>query len=498
VALTRKFFGGTVSEGAAFAFGVATAPVLAPGIETLRQAAWGLHAVRIPEAAELAAGVAQGKVDPGTAAGWAKAHGFGQGVFDALVTLARTAPDVGTAMQAWRRGKLSAAQFATVLERHGIDAQWNAAIEALKDAILSPGELAAAIHRGLVPAEGLVLGEQPTGPFKVDAYPVEPIDAVAEAAGSGFDRERLQVLVGLQGLPMGPHEAANALFRGVITHGDYIRAFNTSNMRNEWAQAILDQSRQIPTARDFLENALRGYSDLQGAIAGAALHGMSAEHATLIYQNQGRPMPVRRITQALARGAKFNPEPGEITDPYMASIVEGSLKPGYYELEEAMKYTPPSVFAIRQLAQSGTWDEATVRTRLLWLGWFPDDAAEVAKAWTTGSGGTADSHVAKAQTQLWTATHSSYLNREASATVARTKLGQAGVAATAITQILGIWDQERELIRKGLSPANVKKAFVKGSRNNATGQPWTRDEAIAFLVGLGWSANEANDYLDIP
>jgi len=498
VALLGKFFGRTASEGAAYAFGVATGPILAPATEAIRQEAWKFYQTRIPGVADLAAGVAQGKVDEPSAREWASRQGFGDTAFTALVNIATAAPDAGTAMQAWRRGNLTDAQFQAVLKRHGIADEWDAAVESLKMEILSPGELAAAIHRGLVPDPGLLKGEQPTGPFNIEAYPVYDIPTLEEAAGSGYDRNRLGVLVGLQGLPMGTHEAAQAYFRGIITHGDYVRAFNESNSRNEWAEAVLGYARQIPTARDFLENALRGYSTLAEAVAGAALHGMSPEHATLIYQNQGRPMAVRQITQALARGAKFNPEPGEIKDPYLASIVEGSLKPAYYEFAQALKYTAPSVFAIRQLAQSGTWDEAKTRERLLWLGWVPEDAAEVAKAWTTSGGTATDPHIAKAQSQLWTATHNSYLNREASTTVAATKLGQAGVAASAIQTVLGIWDHERELIRKGLSPANVKKAFAKGSRNNATGQPWTRDEAIAFLIGLGWSANEANDYLDIP
>src|SRR6185437_8372620 len=97
------------------------------------------------------------------------------------------------------------------------------AIESLKDVFLSPGEIAAAIHRGLIPDPGILLGEQPQPPFKVDAYPVQPIDAVAEARAAGLDEERLKVLVGLQGLPMGVIEAAQAYFRGDITHGDYIR-----------------------------------------------------------------------------------------------------------------------------------------------------------------------------------------------------------------------------------------------------------------------------------
>ena len=498
MALTRKFFGGMASEGAAFAFGYAASPVLSPAVETIRQEAWKLHAVRVPEAAELAAAVAQGKLDAGTGADWASRHGFGSDVFGQLVTIARTAPDVGTAMQAWRRGEIGPGEFATVLERHGIAPEWNAAIEALKLEILSPGELAAAIHRGLVPDPGLLRGEQPSGAFNVEAYPVYNIDALTEAAGSGFDHDRLGVLVGLQGLPMGTHEAAQAYFRGIITHGDYVRAFNESNSRNEWAEAVLGYSRQIPTARDFLENALRGYRTLDEALAGAALHGMSPEHATMIYQNQGRPMTVGNITKALARGGKFQPEPGEIKDPYQASIVEGSIKPAYYDLLKALRYSYPSAFFMRGLVQSGHLTAAEFEQYGLEQGWRPDLAKKIADSLAPTTTTATDTHIGKAQTQLWNTTHSSYVNREISDAQARNALGTSGVQSSAVAAVLSLWQAERDLIRKQLTPAQVKKALAKGSRNAATGQPWTRDEALAWLVAAGYSANDANDFLDIP
>jgi hypothetical protein len=488
VAIIGRLFGSTVATGAGFAFGHATSPVLAPAIEELRQQAWSTYQTRIPSAAELAAGVAEGKVADGTARNWAHHNGFGDTSFDAMVAIAKTAPDVAMAMQAWRRGELTKGQFETVLQRHGIDGAWYQAVEALKASLLSPGELAAAIHRGLVPDAGLLLGEQPTAPFKVEAYPVENIDALTEAAGAGFDRERLQVLVGLQGLPMGAHEAAQAYFRNIITHGDYIRAFNTSNLRNEWAQAILDQTRQIPTARDFFENALRGYHDLAWAQEQAQRHGMSEADSLVIYQNQGRPMNLHAITQGLARGGKFKPEPGEITDPYMASIVEGNLKPAYYDLAFAARYTLPTAFAIRQLAQSGVWDEAKVALRLKQLGWLPEDADEVAKAWS-GAGGIAkpDSHVGKAQTQLWTATHRSYIIDKITRAQADTALSHiipdAGVRGT----VLDTWDVERTVTVKPLTPSQIKKAYAANVI--------TIDDAIARLEEQGREEADARLYL---
>jgi hypothetical protein len=104
----------------------------------------------------------------------------------------------------------------------------------------------------------------------------------------------------------------------------------------------------------------------------------------VIYQNQGRPMNIHAIQQALARGAKFNPEPGEITDPFDAAIVEGNLKPAYYELAKSLRFTLPSVFTMRALAESGVWSEAKTAERLKWAGWLPADADEAAKAWSAG------------------------------------------------------------------------------------------------------------------
>jgi hypothetical protein len=305
------------------------------------------------------------------------------------------------------------------LTRSGLPPEWIQPIIDKFDDILTPGELAAAIHRGLVPDPGILLGEQPSGPRKVASYPVQPINAVKEAAGSGYNEERLAVLVGLQGLPMGPHEAAQALFRGIITHGDYIAAFNESNSRNEWAQAVLDQSRQIPTARDFFENALRGYHEFDWALEQAKRHGMSEADATVIYQNQGRPMNIHAITQALARGAQFNPEPGELTDPYKASIVEGNVKPAYYEMAESLKYTLPSAFVMRQLASSGVWSEAKTAERLKWAGWFPQDADEAAAAWAApATTATKDNPwIDKARQRWWTDAQNAFIKYDTPRTV---------------------------------------------------------------------------------
>jgi hypothetical protein len=387
--IVGKLFGNAVSSAVGFGAGVALGPVLGPAVREIANSVNSRYSFVFPEPGTLALGVAQGQVDAGDARRWASYHGVGDAAFAALVSIANTGPGVPVAFDLWRRGKIDEAGFRRAAKRGGLEREWVDALVQVKLSVLDPADLARGIHRGLIPDPDLLQGTLPSGEGNVSAYPVYNVDALAEALAAGLDKDHLGVLVGLQGNPMGAHEAAQAYFRAILTNDDYLRAIAEGNTRNEWADAIREQSRQIPTAREFLENALRGYRTLAEALAGAARHGMSEDDATMIYQNQGRPMNVRQITQALARGGVFRPEPGEIHDPYDASIVEGNLKPAYYDLAKALRYTLPSAFTMRQLTASGVWSEAKTAERLKWAGWFPADADEAAKAWATAKAGSA-------------------------------------------------------------------------------------------------------------
>jgi hypothetical protein len=221
-------------------------------------------------------------------------------------------------------------------------------------------------------------------------------------------------------------------------------------------EAVLEYARQIPTARDFFENALRGYHDARvGAGAGeAARH--EPEDSLVIYQNQGRPMNIRQITQALSRGGEFNPEPGELTDPYEASVVEGNVKPGYYELAKALKYTLPSPFVMRQLTESGVWTEAKAAKRLKDIGWIPEDADEAAKAWA----------------------------RRRRAARSRGRPRRKRTSGRALT------------IRKQLTITDLKRDLQEARAELATGNLWTRDEVLTAVVNRGYSLNDATSLIE--
>jgi hypothetical protein len=457
--LLAKFTGGTIGGAASYAAGGATSRVLTPGLQSLENEAWKRNAVVPPDAYVLAEGVAQGQVDPKAAHAWAAEQGIGTAQFAALVSIANSGPGLSAALELWRRNLIGEAAFRRALKRMGLEPEWIDGLVQIKGRLLDVADLARAIHRGLIPDPGLLQGDLPQSEGNVPAYPVYPIDAKQSAAGHGYSLDELGTLVGLQGNPMGAHEAAQATFRGILTPDDYLRAVAEGNTRNEWAHAIFEQSKQIPTARDFIENALRGYRTFDDALAGAARHGMSEADATVIYQNAGRPMNIRQITQALARGAKFNPEPGEIPDPYLASIVEGPVKPGYYELAESLKYVYPAFFQTLNALKNGWIDEATATQWMLYQGYEPGAVDAIVSNVAKLAGNTATAavppEVKSQQTKLLATLRTAYVKDGADAGDVTKALEAVPYPHSLIDGLFHVW--------------NIERAFEHGQQPPAAG-----------------------------
>lgn len=438
----------------------ASSDAVGPVMEPVRQRSNQRNAVRVLDPGTIAELIAQLILDTDEGNAEALRSGVNPNRLQALTLLAQAVPGIGEARTLRRRQKgadrqITLDQVHHVYAKNQIESQYWDALDALIFDILSPGEIAAAIHRGLIPdPDNLLLGQQPEPPFNVEAYPVyDSINALAEAMGHGYDRDRLGVLVGLQGLPMGVIEAAHAYWRGILTKGDYIRAFNESNNRNEWAEAVLEYSRQIPTARDFFENALRGHHTFEWAAEQAARHGMSATDSEIIYQNQGRPLNLHQITQALAWGAKYNPASTDDPDPWMQAVLLGPVRPEYYDMQHTLKYTLPSAFYFRSLQEQNVLNEADAAMWYKRLGWPPELADLVAKAYAkpTTTAAKENPYVSKADNQLWTALHKAYVKTGAARAAVEPILGHLIPVDTVREAVFADWDLEREA--QALAPA---------------------------------------------
>lgn len=224
------FFGGAI--------GAAARTAIEPQIEPARQKAWANNTFRILELEALAELVAQGLVDLDEVLDEAKRNGYDENRIQAVAAMLQRAPNESTAQDLRRRHKISGEQLRHAFAKAKIEPQYWEALADLVDERLSPQVVALAIVRGLIEDPGILPVGPPDAVGNVPAFPVFNIDAVDEAASSGFNLDRLSVLTGIAGRPMGPEAAAAATFRGILERADFDRAIAEGDVRNEWADSI--------------------------------------------------------------------------------------------------------------------------------------------------------------------------------------------------------------------------------------------------------------------
>lgn len=409
-------------------------------------------------------------------AGEVARSGLNEERFKALLGEALNAPGLGELYAMWRRGAITPEQFAHGLRKAKLEPSWDTPLRALHDVLLSPDTLANARQQGFV---------------SVDRQH-------AESALQGVTSERADVLFELSGNPPGPGELQRALNRGVIDRATFDQAIREGRTKTKYTGFYETMARQLLTASTYVTAFLKGHISRDQMHAGIAQWGYTSEDGDLWYESEGRPASVHQIHIGYARGAKLAGASDE-QDAIRKAVAQSDIRPEYADLLYAGRYSYPSAFVLRSLVQSGALTAKEGEALLLESGWKPDLAAKVAATWSgAGSGPTADTHEAKAQTQLWGTTHRSYIAGEIADTQARASLAKAGVPTGSVAAVLSAWQAERELIRKQLTPAQIKRAFLKASKNYATGLPWTRDDALAALLSRGYSVTDANDFLDIP
>lgn len=514
-----------------FIFGGAVASAAADGIrpvlEPVRQQAWSQNPLRVLSPHEAAELVTQGLVSLEEAEAEAAREGIGPNRLAALVQLVYRVPGVAELMGLWRRGILTDAQWREAMQKAGIRPDLVTALEGLKQEPIQPAEIAKAIHRGIMQGEGLILTEPSAAPGKVPIVPPSPLDPATEAAWSGIDHERLRILVGNAGLPPGIMEGLSLLNRGEITADDFSRLVGESNMRNEWGQVLLALRRMILTPHEYAELRVRGWIDDAAMYAGGALHGMEEADQHLLYEMTGRPIPVHQVTTGEARGGAYDGPTDAIPEAYLRSLEEGNLRPEWYALAYANRYTLPSAFVLRQLLTDGTLTAAEGEAYMLQLGWPPTLAKQVAAAYGGGGGarGKAETRAelaseyeggfispAEYQASLEALGYSgtalalelelgdarrnaryrervvdvvakAYLAYEIDEAEATQDLSTVSVLGTAAQQLVALWDLERRYTRTRLTEAQVVKAYKKGLLAEA--------DALARLADYGLTSADA-------
>lgn len=482
-----KFFGRTASEGAAFAAGLATAPVLAPVVREIENEANAKYESHPLSAGDAAGIVAEDVEQYPFGVQEASYNGVNETRFKALLGEVLNAPGIGELYEAYRRDLIDDDTFLHGLRKAKLETLWDEPLIALKAQRLGPDVIARAIQRGLVADPGLLPVGPPTEVGKVQAFPVFAVDALTEAAAFGIDKDRLGVEVGLVGNPASPDLAARMTFREIIDRVDFDRAIAEGNTRNEWADSLFEGFRQILTAHDYTELELRGFSDRTQRLADTGKHGMSVEDSDKLYDVLGRAPSVHTVVIGLARGGKYPGSYANVPEPYKSAIQRSNIREEWSEIVYAARYTYPSGFQIRSEAQAGDMTLEETTAILLEVGWSPKWADFFAAKWTSKGIGTASTPASKAKTSALTALHKSYVNDLETDTSAAAILTALGIADAEQTATLDTWKIERSVIRKALTATQIKKSIGQPGHDQA----WATDR----LLELGYSAADAATFL---
>lgn len=458
--------GSAASEAAAFAAGLAIGPALAPEIEFLRNEAWDAVRSKALDPATAAAAAAENFASYDAMQQQAAYGGMASALFQYLYDVTLTAPGTGELLTMLRRGTISGADFTHGLRKAKLEPRWDDALRQLQVVLLTPGELANARQQGFI----------------------DQARQESEAALQGVTTDRADIQFQLSGLPPGVDVGQRAANRALIDRATFNQIVREGHTKTKYEDLLWEMRHPVLSAPEFATLHLKGWISEQAMNDGGALTGFTPEQMHQLYLARGRPATVHQIHIGYARGGSLAGAADE-KDAIQTAVQQSDIRPEYGELLYAGRYTLPTPFVMRTLTQTKVWSEAKAATRLKQAGWIPQDADEAAAAWAGGSttGAAADPHVTKADNQLWTSVHSSYVKDRTDDAEATTALTLIGVASGAIPEVLARWQAEREIQRAGLSAAQIKKAYSEGT--------FPKDEATARLVELGWSAADAGVYL---
>lgn len=475
------------AEAVAFALGIAAGRALeAPGTEIAQKTWEGLQVKAV--APETAASIVAQNVEPESwGEGEAAQYGIKADRFQALVQDVLVAPGFGELLRMLRRGTISGDDLTHGFRKLKLETQWDTALTDLQSERIDPAVVATSIQRGIITDPGYLPTQIDFSGADVPEPAASQIDAVKEAAASGISSDRLAVLTRIVGLPPAPGELLQLLNRGHINEASYRMGIAEGNTRNEWAPFLEQLRRRLLTPHEYAELQLRGYLGQADRDTGAALSGMLPADTQLLYDVLGRAPSLHTVVTGIARGGVYNGATDQIPLEYLQAMQRSNLRPEWYNIAYSARYNYPSAFVIRALATGGEWSADTTKQVLLDIGWKPDIVDETVQAWYGTTTSSTDKHVTKAETTAWSKAQASYIAEESTVADVQPIFAALAIPDAAQTRIVSLWDETRALIRKQLSPAQVKKAIGQPGKDAA----WATQE----LLDRGYSADDAATFL---
>jgi len=343
----------------------------------------------------------------------------------------------------------------------------------------------------------------------------EGVDPVAEAALSGVDSHRLNVLAANTGDPPGIAELLQAYRRGYIDVTRLEHGVRQSRLRDEWFDVIQKLRYAPPPAGEVVAGRLKAHlseTDYQAKLAEA---GTDPANADWLLATAGRPYGTEQALHLLNRGvidearvrqviaqSDVNPEyaddilqlrhyfppPRSIVPMLRAgAITETQAREllGFYGVGEPWatafitEATHTKATAAKELSQAQTVrmygarfiDRPTATARLQRLGY---DDTTVGMLLDFADEAQHERYVNAVVTRI----HARYVAYKLTAVEAATALTADGVPVAAQADLLKVWEIEREANLHVLTPATITAAY----RRQQIGPAETKARLLAVGV----------------
>jgi hypothetical protein len=346
-----------------YAIGTAAGPALRPFVQDLANEAWTLNPVLTVDPITAAAVVAEDVKLRDWGAGEAVQHGINGERFDAIVGETLNAPGLSTLYELWRRNIIDTAEFEHGLRKAKLEPQWDAALEAVREVLLSSDELANAQQQEFI----------------------DETRANEEAALQGVTAERQQLRFKLAGLPPGVETALQMLRRSVIDEATFRQIVAEGHTKTKYTDDLLALQQQVLGSATYAGLHLRGWIDEAAMVAGGKLTGYTQEQMDLLYKEHGRPATGHQVFIGLRRGGSYNGPTTGIDQAFIDAIRQSNIRPEWTNLLWAGRFVYPSAFVLRALTQAGDLTQAETEQILLYEGWEPTLATTVSSKWAGGA-----------------------------------------------------------------------------------------------------------------
>ena len=372
--------------------------------------------------------------------------------FDKWVDSLRLRPDVMTLLTMRNRDLINDDDMRTALQRHGYTDLWIQALTGLRRVLLSPADLALATLRGNV------------------------TDDVARSYVKqlGVSDDDFTVLIGNTGEPPGVMQMLEMFRRGFIDEDQLVKGIRESRVRNEWIEPVKKLRFEPMTTADAARAVVENYlTDEQGA-AIAQLNGLEPDHWQYIVKSWGRPLSHEQMMTLYHRG--------EVTlDQVHQAFRESDLKDKYIDqaVELGRELIPQRT--IVSMIDHGVIDHATGVELLLLHGYTREDADRLVKL---GTAQRSTSHKSLSKTDILAMYTDALMNRQQAADHL-TKLGYSSQDASEMLDLA-------EFKRK----AQQLKVIERGIQASFRAHHLTAEQAMAELTHNGLDHTQAQILVD--